>query len=177
MTKLIYAIKQHGRYTQRNGLNDILGCSSIDFIIYYESLFSNGMAWNNHGEWENDHITPLITAKTIDDVRKLFHYTNLQPLWKSDNMRKKHYIDGIAPVHMYKPARVYSEYWPVQRIDDINRKPLSNNESKSTIAGVTFNKDRQKWRVRIKQKCYGLYDTLEEATSICINVRTKIYSK
>ncbi len=34
------------------------------------------------------YIVPLSRAKTIDEVYKLCHYTNLQPLWASDNLRK-----------------------------------------------------------------------------------------
>ena len=70
--------------------SDILGCSIDEFKIYMESLFSEGMCWENHGinGWHIDHIVPLSTAKTEREIINLNHFTNLQPLWAADNIRK-----------------------------------------------------------------------------------------
>lgn len=66
----------------------ILGCS-IDFFISYISLkFKDGMTIKNHGKWHLDHIIPLVTANTEEDIIRLNHYTNFQPLWAKDNLRK-----------------------------------------------------------------------------------------
>ena len=46
------------------------------------------MCWENHGEWHIDHVVPLASAKTEDEIYKLNHYSNLQPLWKIDNLKK-----------------------------------------------------------------------------------------
>ena len=48
------------------------------------------MTLDNHGlyGWQLDHIVPLFTAKTEEDVIKLSHYTNLQPLWVEDHIAK-----------------------------------------------------------------------------------------
>jgi hypothetical protein len=46
------------------------------------------MCWDNQGKWHIDHIIPLSSGKTEDDIIKLCHYTNLQPLWAIDNMKK-----------------------------------------------------------------------------------------
>lgn len=67
---------------------DILGCTIDDFILYLQSLFVDGMSFENHGKWHIDHIVPLATAKTEEDIIKLCHYTNLQPLWAHDNISK-----------------------------------------------------------------------------------------
>lgn len=67
----------------------MLGCSILEFHSHIESLFSPGMNWENRNLWDIDHIKPLSTAKTIEDVIKLNHHTNLQPLWTGDNIRKK----------------------------------------------------------------------------------------
>ena len=46
------------------------------------------MTLENHGEWHIDHIMPLASAKTKEDVIRLNNYINLQPLWAEDNLRK-----------------------------------------------------------------------------------------
>lgn len=67
---------------------EILGCSFIEFKEYLESKFEPWMTWDNKGlyngtinyGWDIDHIIPISSAKTEDDIIKLNHYTNLQPL-------------------------------------------------------------------------------------------------
>lgn len=89
-------IRERIRYSfSKNLLNksknteDILGCSFSELKLHFESLFKKGMSWDNYGEWEVDHIIPLASASTEGDVIKLNHYTNLQPLWKHENMAKR----------------------------------------------------------------------------------------
>jgi len=65
-----------------------IGIPVNEFKLYIESLFIEGMNWDNYGEWEIDHIKPICTAKTEEDLFLLNRYTNLQPLWKSDNLSK-----------------------------------------------------------------------------------------
>lgn len=71
----------------------ILGISLDGFINHIESRFSEGMTWENRSEWHIDHIIPLATAKTEEDVIRLNHYTNLRPLWAIDNLRKGAKLD------------------------------------------------------------------------------------
>ncbi len=70
---------------------ELLGCSYEHAIQHFEDQFTEGMNWSNHGEWHIDHITPLDSANTIEELNKLCHYTNLQPLWAVDNLRKNKY--------------------------------------------------------------------------------------
>jgi hypothetical protein len=95
MTGLIQKMRQSIRksfkrkgFTKNSNTYKILGISWEDFKPYFELLFQEGMTWDNQGEWEIDHIVPLSTAKSIEDVIRLCHYTNLQPLWKKDNKLK-----------------------------------------------------------------------------------------
>jgi hypothetical protein len=69
---------------------DILGCDLIFFKSYMESLFQPGMNWDNYGVhgWHIDHKIPLISGKNDQELEKLCHYTNLQPLWALDNIKK-----------------------------------------------------------------------------------------
>lgn len=60
---------------------EILGCEIDFFKSYLEERFTEEMTWQNYGlVWDIDHIIPLSTAITEEDVIKLNHYTNLQPL-------------------------------------------------------------------------------------------------
>jgi hypothetical protein len=65
-----------------------IGITKYEFKSYIESKFQDGMTWDNYGDWHVDHIKPLSMAKTKDEVMELNHYTNLQPLWAIDNIKK-----------------------------------------------------------------------------------------
>jgi len=66
----------------------LLGCNFEFGIKHIENLFTEGMNWGNYGKWHIDHIIPLSSAKNEEELTKLCHYTNLQPLWASDNIIK-----------------------------------------------------------------------------------------
>jgi hypothetical protein len=70
---------------------DILGCSIEEFKTYIEKQFKEGMNWDNHTKdgWHLDHKIPLASAKIEEDLYKLNHYTNFQPLWWWENQAKK----------------------------------------------------------------------------------------
>jgi len=88
MRKLIAYSLWAGGYTKKSRTFEILGISYDDFKVYMERQFVKGMNWGNHGEWHIDHIIPLASAHCEEDVIKLNHYTNLQPLWAYDNLSK-----------------------------------------------------------------------------------------
>lgn len=69
---------------------DLVGCDYEFLINYIEKKFTEGMSWDNYGYhgWHIDHIIPLSSGKNEEEIKKLFHYTNLQPLWDEDNFRK-----------------------------------------------------------------------------------------
>lgn len=72
----------------------ILGCTIKYFLSHIESLFKDDMTWENQGTWHLDHITPISWAVTEDDVYKLNHFSNFQPLWASENLKKKNRYSG-----------------------------------------------------------------------------------
>lgn len=88
-TRLAMAIKQSVK--SGSSVRD-LGCSIEYFRQYISSMFQPGMTWENWGKngWHIDHMKPLASFDLTD--RKQFleacHYTNLQPLWAIDNIRK-----------------------------------------------------------------------------------------
>lgn len=78
-----------GNYKSGSAVQD-LGCSIDEYIKYIEAKFTEGMTWENYGEWHLDHIKPLTSFDLIDRQQFLeaAHYTNYQPLWAEDNLRK-----------------------------------------------------------------------------------------
>jgi hypothetical protein len=81
-----------GVYKKPEKSEILLGCTLDEFVIHLESKFQEGMTISNHGKWHIDHIIPISSAKTIEDIIKLTHYTNLQPLWAKDNLKKSNKI-------------------------------------------------------------------------------------
>lgn len=77
---------------------DILGCSILEFREYIENQFEPWMTWDNHGlytgesgvTWQLDHIVPLETAKSINDIVRLNHYSNIRPLCSRENSLRRH---------------------------------------------------------------------------------------
>jgi hypothetical protein len=72
----------------------VVGCSKEFLKEHLEKQFKDGMSWENYGHagWHIDHITPLASAKTEEEVYRLSHYTNLQPLWATENFKKNRFI-------------------------------------------------------------------------------------
>jgi hypothetical protein len=80
---------KHSNISKHNKTFDIVGCSPEFLKEYLEKQFTNGMSWELMGQHIHiDHIIPLSSAKTEEEVYKLCHYTNLQPLWAEDNLKK-----------------------------------------------------------------------------------------
>ena len=76
---------------------EILGCTYEEFRNYIESKFESWMTWDNYGKyngdfsygWDLDHIIPIASAITGEDVIGLNHYTNFQPLCSHINRNIK----------------------------------------------------------------------------------------
>ena len=68
----------------------LTGCSWEYLKLYLEGQFTAGMSWGNYGKWHIDHIKPCCSfdLTDIEQQKVCFHYTNLQPLWAIDNLKK-----------------------------------------------------------------------------------------
>jgi hypothetical protein len=86
-TRLWKYLKIHN-ITKKNKTFEIVGCTPQELKEHLEKKFEIGMTWDNRSEWHIDHIIPLSLAKTEEELYKLCHYTNLQPLWAVENMKK-----------------------------------------------------------------------------------------
>jgi hypothetical protein len=73
---------------KKSGLKNLLGCNYKTAFKHIESQFRDGMSWDNYGEWHIDHIIPLCSATTVQELESLCHYKNLQPLWAEENISK-----------------------------------------------------------------------------------------
>ena len=71
-------------------LEQIIGLSLDEYKKYIENQFEDWMTWENWGlyTWHIDHIIPLCSAKTEEEVYLLWHYTNLRPLSANENLKK-----------------------------------------------------------------------------------------
>ena len=83
------------RWSKTSGNIDMLGCSWEVAFNHLESKFTEGMNWENRHLWHIDHKMPLDSATTKEELIGLCHYTNLQPLWAEDNLRKSNKITSI----------------------------------------------------------------------------------
>lgn len=103
--KLRMITKSKGIKKQKHSI-EYLGCTSEEFKKHIESQFQLGMTWDNHGKgegcWHLDHILPasLINGNSSEEmINKIFHYTNLRPLWSHENQQKS---DKILPEFQFK---------------------------------------------------------------------------
>jgi hypothetical protein len=67
---------------------ETLGYSAQDLKQHMENLFTEGMSWDNWGEWHIDHIKPLTKFNENDNPKEINSLSNLQPLWAIDNIKK-----------------------------------------------------------------------------------------
>ncbi len=70
----------------------LLGCTVIEFKQHIERLFTVGMTWDGvfSGNIHIDHVKPCVEFDLMlpGEQKLCFHYTNLQPLWWYDNLKK-----------------------------------------------------------------------------------------
>jgi hypothetical protein len=84
---------KRGYSTKSKKTIEILGCSFEEFKLHLESQFDDKMNWENQGTyWHLDHIIPISSSETEEDVYRLNHYTNFQPLYWLDNLKKSNKI-------------------------------------------------------------------------------------
>ena len=83
-----------GGYSKSSKTQEMLGVNWGVVSAHIERQFTKGMNWENQGEWQIDHIIPLSSANTEEELKKLCHYSNLQPLWAEENLSKSDSVNG-----------------------------------------------------------------------------------
>ena len=96
---LVYMAFKRKRYKKNTKTHKILGCSFDELHSHLEKQFIKGMSWENKHKWHVDHIVPLYKARTYDEVIKLSHYTNLQAIWKKENLVKNKKLYPVTNLH------------------------------------------------------------------------------
>tara|TARA_Y100000389_G_scaffold44503_1_gene39217 strand:+ start:294 stop:1043 length:750 start_codon:yes stop_codon:yes gene_type:complete len=94
--KRLYQFLKSQKLQKTNKTFTMVGCTPKFLREYLEKQFyphpknNRIMSWKNHttNGWHVDHRKPLSLAKNIKDVEKLMHYSNLQPMWADQNIRK-----------------------------------------------------------------------------------------
>jgi hypothetical protein len=98
--RILHALNGQG-FSKKATTKDMLGCTYEELMTHLESQFVEGMSWDNRSEWHIDHIVPLASAESEEEILGLCHYTNLQPLWAHENLAKGARLDwaseGVAP--------------------------------------------------------------------------------
>lgn len=86
-SRLLKALKTNQK---KSKTLDYLGCSVDTLKNHLEKQFQDGMTWENQGQWHIDHIRPLSSFDLTNEseIFEACHYSNLQPLWAEDNLRK-----------------------------------------------------------------------------------------
>lgn len=97
-TRIRMALKYQKTEKANRVLCDLTGCSILELRLYLENQFTEGMTWKNHGMhgWHIDHIKPCAMFDLTDpeQQKECFHYTNYQPLWAVDNLKKSSIYAG-----------------------------------------------------------------------------------
>ena len=83
------ALKAQG--ASKNNRTLKYSCCTLAFLYaHLKKQFTTGMTWENHGEWHIDHRKPKakFNLKNEEEIYMMQHWTNLQPMWASENIAK-----------------------------------------------------------------------------------------
>jgi len=90
MREMIRRVMRSIRQKKKARTDKILNYTAAEFVESIESKFTDGMSWDNHGEWHIDHIIPVsvLIERGETDPNVINALSNLQPLWAADNLKK-----------------------------------------------------------------------------------------
>ena len=86
--QLQISLRRIGANKKGRSTLSVIGCNLEELKQHIERQFVRGMTWENRHLWHVDHIIPLASAETEQDVLRLSHFTNLRPMWAADNIKK-----------------------------------------------------------------------------------------
>ena len=89
-SRLTELLKNAGT-TKNKTTRELTGCTTEELCLHLEAQFHSGMTWENRKLWDVDHWIPCANFDLTYPVEQkmCFDFMNLQPMWKSDNRKKR----------------------------------------------------------------------------------------
>ena len=112
------------RKSSRKDMDNLVGCSRLFLLKYIESKFydhpttNKKMTWSNTKDWHIDHITPLaiLDPRKEDHFNIANHFSNLQPMWADENLKKSYkVISGYGVAHLKR------KFYKIQKFGDLTK--------------------------------------------------------
>jgi hypothetical protein len=93
---MLKRVLRKGKREKHGGSYEMLGYDRDQLMDHMSSLFTEGMSWDNYGEWHIDHIVPvsLMFEYGVTEPNLVNALDNLQPLWAEDNLKKSNKCFG-----------------------------------------------------------------------------------
>jgi predicted transcriptional regulator len=92
----IYQVLKENRVDKNQSYFDVLQYTPEQLIVHLEKQFTEGITWENYGEWHVDHKLPIssfnIQEMGDSEFMKCWSLENLQPMWGEENIRKSNKI-------------------------------------------------------------------------------------
>ena len=92
----IYQVLKENRVDKNQSYFDVLQYTPEQLIVHLEKQFTEGITWENYGEWHVDHKQPIssfnIQEMGDSEFMKCWSLENLQPMWGEENIRKSNKI-------------------------------------------------------------------------------------
>ena len=92
----IYQVLKESNVDKNKHYFDVLQYTPEELIKHLEYQFTDGMIWENYGEWHVDHIKPISSFNIVEmgdeEFMKCWSLDNLQPMWGEENIRKSNKI-------------------------------------------------------------------------------------
>ena len=92
----IYQVLKESNVQKNGHYFEILKYTPDELIVHLENQFTEGMTWDNYGQWHVDHISPIslhnINEIGDDEFMKCWSLSNLQPLWADEKIRKSNKV-------------------------------------------------------------------------------------
>jgi len=94
LRRQVYQFCKNKNGKKEGRTHELLGYNGKELCEHLESLFKDGMTWDNQGEWHIDHRIPQSHFTNIDQLKECFALDNLKPEWAEWNMSKSNRFIG-----------------------------------------------------------------------------------
>ncbi len=95
----LWLVFKNKKFPKNGNSQGLLGCDYEFLKEHIEKQFLKGMNWENKELWHIDHIIPLASANDKDELIRLCHYSNIQPMWAEENYKKRGKIPLVTNLH------------------------------------------------------------------------------